>query len=418
MSIFSTPSPTEVFTPGEIPLEKNNVYVSRETSEASLQRALVRNWCPVVYGDYGVGKTTLVMRYFQKEASENRLVYFESAAGLTISKMFETILEKLEYRVEIERTQTASGQGGVGFDVGVLKAEIGGSGSGSSTSKLLISSPTDKGILSVIDRARLVIIVDEMHRATDSFRADLSSFIKVSRTGAKNSSLILVGTNADPKKLVASDPGIDRYIKDTAVKLMAVEEAKELVEVGFSKLKMEISEELKTRTVTIASGAPSTLQTLCLDMAEIALSSGRQEVTPDDLTEAVKRYLEDNSGRMTRIYFTAIETQGSKRYRKQILHAIARLEGDYATMEDLRQEVSNSLGEGTSAQALSGPLRALKEAKHGSIFQNVERETGGEVQNVSSFTDPMMKSFVRFMETLAETELVQEDEVREAIGGR
>lgn len=416
MSFFSTPAPNEVFTPGEIPLEETNVYVSRSDSEKALKRAIDRNWCPVVFGDYGVGKTTLVLRYFRKAEKEGRLVYFESAADLTMPKVFEAVLEALQYEVTVEEIHSTSSSLSSTFGNKILKAEANVAASKSKTTRLAVSSPTDKGMLNLIGEARLVLVVDEMHRASDQFRADLTSFIKVSRVGAKDSTLVLVGTSADPLLLVASDPGIDRFVKDTPVTLMSEPEATKLVTEGFGKLKLTIDKQLIDKTVTIASGAPSILQTLCLDMAEHAVESHRKEVVTADLTEAVKRYLDDNSGRMTRRYFTAIETQGPKRYRKQVLHAVARLERDYATMDDLRREVSAALGEKTPATALSGPLRALKEKEYGSVLQSVERDTGGEVQNVSSFTDPMMKSFVRFMETLTRTDLIHEDEVREALG--
>lgn len=415
MPRFFTPAPHEVFTPGDIPLDDTNVYVTRATSEQSLTRAIQRNWCPVVYGDYGVGKTTLVLRYFRKEKASGRLLYIESASGLSMPDLFEAALEHLDYRVEVETVKSRGGDGGVGFDAKILQVNLSRQSGKDTTTRLVVSSPTDQAVLRIIDEARLIIAIDEMHAASEIFRAELASFIKVSRIGARNSTLVLIGTSADPQKLVSSDPGIDRFVKDTRVSLMSDKEATQLITDGFQKLKIQIDDALVSEIVAVAAGAPSILQTLCLDIAESALERREAAVNRNDLSVAVKRYLDDNSGRMTRKYFTAIETQGDKRYRKQILHAIASLPGEYATMEDLRAQISARLGENVPAHALSGPLRQLKTDPYGSILQDVTRESGGAIQNVTSFTDPMMKSFVRFMGTLADTQIVNEDDVREGL---
>lgn len=428
MGIFTGPKANQVFTPGDLPLNKSNVYVSRAVSEEKLRRGLERNWCPIVHGDYGVGKTTMVRRYFHAEERRDlyarwvlkaprrgRVVYFASADGLTMPKVFEAVLDHLEYRVEIERTSTRASDTAAGFSDSSIAISATRSRARSVTERLVVTAPTDESLLRIIDGARLTIIIDELHRASDAFRADLVPFIKASRISAARSNLVLIGTAADALTLVSSDPGIDRYVADTPVKTMSEAEARLLITDGFKKLAITIPEEIVVRTIQAAAGAPATVQALCLDMAENAGSERRRVIGEADLTYAVKHFIQDRHGRMTRRYIAAIETHGEKRYRKRILHAIASLEGDYATMEDIRASVSVQLGEDVQAGAISGPLRDLKKAEFGSILQDVNRDSGGRIQNVTSFADPMMKSYVRFMDTITSTHLVHEDEVREAL---
>ncbi|PZF62957.1 hypothetical protein DEI81_08340 [Curtobacterium sp. MCBD17_013] len=419
---------SQVFTPGELPLERSNVYVSRRASEELLTRGVERNWCPVVYGDYGVGKSTLVRRYFRHEESANwfertfrgkprrgRLVYFASTNGLTMPKVFATILEHLQYRVETEVTTSSSVDSGLSFERSKLTANLTAKRGREAVRKLVVSAPTDEAMLRIINENRLTIIIDELHQSTKSFRDELVPFIKASRISAKKSTLVLIGTSAEPFSLVSSDPGIDRFVIDTPVASMGPDEARSLITDGFSKLGLEIDDSIVNVTVSSASGAPSILQALCLDMAEATMDDGRRRVSQADLISAVKHYVEDRHGRMTRKYMAAIETTGPKRYRKRILHAIAGLEGDYATMDDIRAAVVKELGTEVRSSDLSGPLRALKTAEYGSVLQDVDRETGGRIQNLNSFTDPMMKSYVRFMATITTTEIIHEDELRESL---
>ncbi|WP_353888715.1 ATP-binding protein [uncultured Microbacterium sp.] len=422
------PRPNEIFTPGALPLGKANVYVSRETSEARMKRGLERNECPVVYGEYGVGKTSMVRRYFAKEdhprtahgfwrglgSKKGRVVYFSTADSLTMRKVAEHILHFLEYRVTTEIVTESSSGTSFGFAGEYLSAQLARSKRKQQADALVISAPTDEGLLAIIDKAKLVIIIDELHRATDEFRRDLASFIKATRVSAPNSRLVLIGTTSDTIRLVGSDPGIDRYVRETLVTPMSEDESSELIRSGFLRLGITVPDFILDRTVELGAGAPSTLQSLCLDMADEALNDRRLNLRWSDLTRAVRLFVEGKNGRMSRSYIEAIETQGAKRYRKRILHAIAEIPGDYATMDDIRQSVSNQLGSDVQPGAISGPLRQLKEPEYGSILKDVERQSGGKLQNVTCFTDPMMKSYVRFLETVTSTELVNEDELRES----
>ena len=428
MSLFRRPTPREVFTPGDLPIERGNVYVSRESSERLMKRGVERNRVPVVFGDYGVGKSSMVRRYFRDlqragwmkrrrlgVPREGQVVYFASSAGLTLPKVFERILEHLKYRVETEVTRSKTGESEMGFSGSRLTANRTTSRGKSSVSTLVVTAPTDEGILRIIDKAELTIIIDELHLASDAFRADLVPFIKASRLSAGNSNLVLIGTSADTLAIVGSDPGTDRYIQDTPVGSMAAPEARSLITDGFARLNVSIPTSLVDTTVDIASGAPTILQSLCLDMAERAQSENRREVVQDDLNTAVRQFIADKNARMTRKYLGAIETYGDRRYRKQILHAMSEVEGEYATMEDIRRAVSTQLNTEVPSSALSGPLQQLREPKYGSVLTDIERETGGRIQNMTSFSDPMMKSYVRFMKAADSAKVVPEEQAREAV---
>lgn len=427
MTLLRPKDARQVFTPGDLPINRGNVYVSRQTSEELLRRGIERNWCPVVFGDYGVGKSSMVRHYFRSEQSpgwfkthfrrypkNGRVVYFASSEGLTMPKVFQVILEHLKYRVETELL--TSDNTSFGVNIGDKHQSISATLNRGSQKRqtLVVNTPTDEKMLDIINSSKLTIIIDELHNSSDTFRKELVRFIRASRISANQANLVLIGTSADAQELVKSDPGLDRYLTDTPVEKMKSDEAIELIQSGFNKLKIEIDDNLINRVVQVASGAPYILQSLCLDMAQSVKQDRRKNVQEGDFTDAVQQFIRDRSGRMAKSYISAIETQGKKRYRKQILHAIAQADGDYATMDDIRKYVSRQLGEQVAASALSGPLRDLKQQNFDNILRNVERETGDSIQNVSSFTDPMMKSYIRFMISVTETNLVTEDTLREA----
>ena len=74
-------APTDVFTPTSFPLEEHNVYAARAGAESALTRATSRAKVPIVFGEFGVGKTTLVRRFFLDAEGEGRLIHILSPEG-------------------------------------------------------------------------------------------------------------------------------------------------------------------------------------------------------------------------------------------------------------------------------------------------------------------------------------------------
>jgi hypothetical protein len=117
-----------------------------------------------------------------------------------------------------------------------------------------------------------------------------------------------------------------------------------------------------------------------------------------DVAKALADYVEAREARLYKAYMSAIENKGDRRYRKQILRAMAECEDEYVTMEQIRQGVCTSLGEEVPSTALSGPLRELKESRFGPVLQDLERpDASGRLSNYTVFVDPSLKAFVRLL---------------------
>jgi hypothetical protein len=83
---------------------------------------------------------------------------------------------------------------------------------------------------------------------------------------------------------------------------------------------------------------------------------------------------------------------------------------DFVTMDELTTRVTDYVGEDVPATALSGPLRELKQPRMGPILTDVERPAGkGRVHNLTAFSDPRMKAFIRAMNAVEEQGLLPSD---------
>lgn len=100
--------PNDVFTPGKLPIRPTNVYAARGDTEALFIKTLNRGMIPVVFGEYGVGKTSMARYALRKKDAEGLLVNIESVADKSLDEVFTRCLEKLGYSVKTKKVDAAS----------------------------------------------------------------------------------------------------------------------------------------------------------------------------------------------------------------------------------------------------------------------------------------------------------------------
>lgn len=418
----NTIKPSDVFVPGRFPIEDENVYADRGTTQKNLVKCLDRGFVPIVFGSYGVGKSSLSRFCGKPWEQRKKLVYIESVYGKNLANIFERVLEFVGYEVTVEShsvsEKTASNE--MGFNIsggilGYLKAKIAGK-IGRKRKKqlghkreLLIKSPSDGKILDLCEEKQIFLLIDEIHRASDRLRIELSAFLKAyANRNPKLFKIGLVGTEIDASKLIIRDPGIDRLLQEIQVKPILPAEAESIIYPGMEKLGITVPKEVGDRVVKASVGSPFIVQYLCLEMAEEAKRGNISELSTGLYGNALRTYAERKAQRAIRQYRRAIETVGSKRYRKQILHAMAKCDDDYVTMDQIANLVSSQLGEETPSTALSGPLRVLKSEQYDQILTDIEGSKEGErIYNYSAFSDPAMKSIIRMVLELEKEESSQ-----------
>lgn len=410
-------TPNDVFTPGQIPIRPTNVYAARGQAEELFRKALARGMIPVIYGEYGVGKTSMARHVAREAEARGRLVNIESVADKSLQDIFSRCLEKLGYSVTTKRIEgtvnakTVEQTGQVEATNGWARAVVASKRSQTATStqqteeQFVVTTPTDSRIIEICDQSEVVLLLDELHRASPEFNSDLSKFLKsFGNASCKNFRIVLLGTSSDASRLVGSDPGIDRLLQEIHLKAMTQTESEYVVRKGMADLAIVISEEVTSRLVRTCVGSPSILQYLALETAEAAFNRAPRTAQLLDVEAALQAFVETKEARLNKAYVAAIESVGEFRYRKQVLRAMAECEDEYVTMEMIRTHVSAFVGKDIPSTALSGPLRSLKEAQFGSVLSDVERPDGTDrLANYTTFRDPALKAFIR-LQVLREAE--------------
>jgi len=407
------PEPADVFVPGKFPIKESNVYADRGTPQVDARTAIERAYVPLVFGGYGVGKSSMMMRVAQAFGETHTVVYIENVYGNSFSAIFERILEKLGYEVTTQRktasgsttgTQTDAEIGGNAFYVLAAKLKAGITrqhrDNEEEVKELVVRSPTESKLIDICETNSILLLIDELHKCSSEFSADLTAFLKsYANRNCSKFRIGLIGTENEASRLVISDPGTDRVLEEIALTTLSDTEANDIIATGFARLEMQIDDAVLASLKTYSVGSPFVLQFLCLEVAEACNSRGDKSPAPTDVKDALATYARRKAQRLIREYRATVETVGKKRYRKQILTAMANSSDEYVTMEYLVDQVSAALGEAIPSTALSGPLRQLKTKKYGIILRDVENPAGGgRLANYSGFTDPAMKSIIRMVE--------------------
>ena len=398
--------------PGQFPIKNHNIYADRGEPQRRFLKALERRFVPVLYGGYGVGKSSMAWHLAREWHDENRLVYIPSVYGKTLSDLFAVILEHLGYSVVTEKLSSSSGATTAeasasleGSMFGVLTGKFqpkltkSRSKSDSERSEIAIKSPTDVKMLQLCEEHGLLLLIDEAHRADAQLKDDLGAFLKAyANSSPSNFAIAILGTEKDASKLVTRDPGIDRLIQEVELKSLDLNESGFILREGMGKLGLSYLPEDGHKIIRCAVGSPFVLQYLCLEIAEKCRADGKLSFDAEDVRYALREYATAKAQRSISSYKLAIETTGPKRYRKQILHAMAAIDDDYVTMEQLVANVSKQLGEDTPRTVLSGPLRDLKTTEYGSILTDIEGiDPEQRAFNYSAFSDPAIKSVIRLI---------------------
>jgi energy-coupling factor transporter ATP-binding protein EcfA2 len=404
------PKPEEVFAPGRLPLGPKHVYVTRGEPQTRFNTAIRTSMIPLLYGEYGVGKTTLARASLRVLERTGVLVNIESSAAQTFDDVLTRCLERIEYMAVGRRTTTEiigaaqeTSSSAAASAMNWLSATL---ASNRSTTKstnrtqeatAVTIRPTDSRIIELCESNSVVLLIDELHRASDTFLGDLANFIKrYKNADCQRFKIALLGTAPDAGRLVRSDPGIDRLLQEIYLPGLEDGEATEVVTRGMKQLSIQINDKAVQRIVEVCAGSPSVLQQICFELADSVFLMPVRAVNEMSVESALLSFASKKHARLNTIYLSAIERVGRSRYRTAIIYAVASTQVHYVTMETIRSHVSIYFGRDVSAKTLAGPLRQLKDEKFGRVLMDAQRlDNSGRLRDLTCFRDPALKAFVR-----------------------
>ena len=235
----------------------------------------------VVYGERGIGKTSLI-HIFAETAREARYLVLYGSCGSdtrfeTMFSAFAARIPRLFHRSVLPNSPEA--ESGDHFDA-MLSPGFG---------------PRELAdLFSDVTGTRVILILDEYDRVADPlFRRDVAELIKNLSDRASRVQLVLAGVAQNLDEILGFAPSVRRNVVGLPVRPMSSAEVTDLIGIGEAAAEIEFSEHA-TRLVTVmAGGSPYLVRLIAHQAGLVALDSRSSVVTEAHATTAVERVLTD-----------------------------------------------------------------------------------------------------------------------------
>lgn len=318
------------FTPSQ-PVIDRQMFSGRSEVLTSMIRSIEdQRLHLVVYGERGIGKTSL-MHILADAARDARYIVFYSSCGTT-SEFEET------FRAAAEDIPVLFHSG---FAPTTSDAER-----GDSLANLLppgrFSPRQFADVCAKLTGTRVLIILDEFDRAASmTFRRDVSELMKFLSDRSVRVQLVIAGVAADLAELLEHAPSVRRNLLAMRVPLMSDAEVQAMVANGERSSGLTFERGARDLISVIAHGSPYLASLICHHSGVIAIENGRLSVGASDVIGGLDQGVEEIEARLGRQAIKEVERladEGEIPHLAAIAGVALKVGGDF-NFGDLRAEM-------------------------------------------------------------------------------
>lgn len=235
----------------------------------------------VIYGERGIGKTSLA-HVFAETAREARYLVLYGSCGTearfdAMFRSFAARIPRLYHKSVLPNS--AEAERGDHFDT-MLEDHFG---------------PRELAeLFADVTGTRVIIILDEYDRVLDpNFRRDVAELIKNLSDRAARVQLVLTGVAQNLDELIGYAPSIRRNIVGLPMRPLIASEVRDVIAIGENAASLRYSDEAVTMVTTMAGGSPYLVRLLAHQAGLAALADKRSVVDENHGRAAVERVLTD-----------------------------------------------------------------------------------------------------------------------------
>jgi Cdc6-like AAA superfamily ATPase len=277
------------FTPSQ-PVTDQSRFAGRTEMLTALIRATEDGRLhTVLYGERGIGKTSILHVFAQAARSARYLVsYVSCGASSDFDEMFRAVADDIPLLFHSAYGPTSpEAEKGATFASLLPEGEI--------------SVRQASDLCAKVTGTRVLIILDEFDRVESrAFRRSVAEFLKNLSDRSVRVQLIIAGVAANLTELVEHVPSIQRNVFALEAPPLTEAEIRELVQTGESSSGVRFEEPAILHIVSVANGLPY-LATLVSHLAGLqAVDDGRTVVTADDVSAGISTALAELMGRISK----------------------------------------------------------------------------------------------------------------------
>jgi Cdc6-like AAA superfamily ATPase len=376
---------TEAFRPAA-PIDRRALFSGRTRQLGDLFAVAEQpGQHSLVYGERGVGKTSLVSVAAEVLAAADVVT---ARTTCDRSDDFESV-----WRKAVGELQFTVKRPGIGFAGKARDVQV-------SASALLAADATPhdvkRALQALAGARRVTIFIDEFDRlSSEQDRLLFADTVKTLSDELPSSTVVLVGVADDVEQLIAEHQSIERALVQIHMPRMSHDELAEVVTGGIERARLTIERKAVETIARLAQGLPHYAHLLGQLSARVALENLRTNVRLSDVNEAIAEAIEKTQQTVRETYRRATEENGDAAYPKIVL-ACALAEPDefgFFSPADLSEPLRAIPGEEVEAGRY---LDALTDPAHGGLLQR-----RGAANPRYRFVNPLLQPYV-LMRALSE----------------
>jgi hypothetical protein len=286
------------FTPGA-PINSRDLFAGRKREvEKVLGTVFQPGQHAVLYGERGVGKTSLVNTLFDFLVMMGRYNYQRArvncAAGMNFEQIWRAMFKQLKAKVD-------------GEDIGVI----------------LPKDPHSEDIREAFELADgpSIVIIDELDKITDArVQVALADTIKTLSDNNVDTTLILVGVADSLNQLLAEHRSIERAIRQIPMQRMYKGELLEIVDKGLQQCAgLGIDPSARERIADYSQGLPFFTHMLAREAALRAVRTDRTYIIMPDLDYGIMEAVDSQLESLLEAYRLSVRSARGKNFKPVLL---------------------------------------------------------------------------------------------------
>lgn len=290
----------DAFTPGA-PINSRDLFAGRRKQiEKVINTIFQRGQHAILFGERGVGKTSLANTLFDFLVLSGSPNYQRARLNCADGMEFESIWRSIfkQFTVEVE-------------------------GETVSLDQVMEANPTSETVRETFQamNGRSIVIIDELDRISDlRTKTALADTIKTLSDNSVDTTLIMVGVADSIDQLIAEHRSIERALKQVEMHRMFKEELLEIIDKGLSQCAgFTIESTARERIADYSQGLPTYTHLLAREAALQAVRSNRTNIQMVDLEFAIKESVDSQLETNLSEYNNAVTSPRGKNFKPVLL---------------------------------------------------------------------------------------------------
>ena len=390
----------QLFTPAT-PINEKDLFAGRgKQIEAVLDTISQRGLHAIVFGERGVGKTSLanVLAGFFHGPHSKRIV----APRVTChsADTFPALWQRVFKEIGADAPGQPMGLGKSTED-GPTLADV-------YASEVITPDVVREGLSTVADKYLLLLIIDEFDRLTDPADSQLfADTIKALSDYAVKVTIVLVGVADAVDDLIAGHESIQRNLVQIPMPRMSQKELRQIITDRLPKVNMTIDDEALSKICFLSRGLPHYAHLVGQYSAWAAIDGNQRNIGTVHVGLAMNNAIKNSQQTIQSAYHKATMSPRKDSLFAQVLLACALAPADefgYFAAADVRAPMSRIMKEEYDIPRFVRHLRLFGEVAKGEILQ----EIGERYQRRFRFKNPLMQPYI-IMRGIASETITMED---------